>query len=132
MARMRPSSTVNINERKIAMGLSHTAPTYGIKKELKMSNNGPNIGIGMHQIILFPYKIGCGAAAKGAYSCKTHCLYLVKLAIRSQHMNQESKKSENGPEIGIGMRKIVLFPYKIGCGAALKGPYSCWKPGNPE
>ena len=23
------------------------------------------------------------------------------------------------------MHKIVLFPYKIGCGAALKGPYSC-------
>ena len=25
------------------------------------------------------------------------------------------------------MRKIVLFLRKIGCGAALKGPYTCWE-----
>ena len=32
------------------------------------------------------------------------------------------KKSENGPDAGTGMRKIVLLPYKIGCGAGPEGP----------
>ena len=34
-------------------------------------------------------------------------------------------KSKSRPNGGFRMRMIVLFPYKIGCGAALKGPYSC-------
>ena len=53
MARMRPSSKVNMNERKLVMGLSHTEPKY--LKRVEKSENGPKIGIGMHKIAVFPY-----------------------------------------------------------------------------
>ena len=45
--------------------------------------------------------------------------------MRNQHIKKKTSKSENEPQIGIVMHTIVLFPYTIGCEAALKGPYSC-------
>ena len=49
------------------------------------------------------------------------------MTIRNGTKSKKRTEFKNGPETGIGMRKIVVFLYKIECGAALKGSHSYFK-----